>query len=305
MRNWRVITAIAAVMLAALAGVLVWQYVDKADERAEDDKEPVEVLVAANDIARGTPVPAPAGDDTTDTTSGVTVDDLFDTRMFDQDDVENDWLTPDTVGQIQSLVAAADIPAGLPIVADQFIARGEVEGFDGLVDDGKQAITISVDETHGVAGFVLPGDSINVLLTVEIGDLAQQGGGTATATAFLLPGLKVLAVGQTTELGTQTQPTYSTDTNGDGEINSDDEADDTPAETVRRGLLTLEVTPRQAEQIAHANMEGIMYLSLNPDGFDVTTFQSPEEIVEAINLFDQDLPRVREALELLAQAQQG
>ncbi len=310
MRNWRVVTAIAAVVLAVLAGVLVWQYVDEADERAEEEQAPEEVLVAAADIARGTETSPTAdsasedsdddGDD--DDTSSVN-EALFETVEFPADDVQPDWLRPDDLETLEGLVASADIPKGLPIVLDQFVERGTIDGFDGIVADGKQAITISVDESHGVAGFVLPGDSVNVLLTLEVGDLASQSE-DATVTAFLVPGLKVLAVGQTTEFGNESTPTYSTDTNGDGEVNTEDDPDETPAETVRRGLLTLEVNPRQAEQIAHANVAGTMYLSLNPDGFDAATFQNPEEIVEAINLFDQDLPRVREALELLAQAQQ-
>ncbi|GIU87649.1 MAG: hypothetical protein KatS3mg009_2164 [Acidimicrobiia bacterium] len=52
-RNWRVVTAVAAVVLAAVAGVLVWQYTDEADERAEADQELVEVYVAAEPVPRG------------------------------------------------------------------------------------------------------------------------------------------------------------------------------------------------------------------------------------------------------------
>jgi hypothetical protein len=56
------------------------------------------------------------------------------------------------------------------------------------------------------------------------------------------------------------------------------------------GLLTLEVTPRQALQITHAqNGAGIAYLSLNPQSFDVEDFEIPTEIVEAVNWFDQEL----------------
>ena len=54
MRNWRIISTIAAVVLAAIAGVLVWKYVTDADTRAEKDKHLVTALVAKDRIARGT-----------------------------------------------------------------------------------------------------------------------------------------------------------------------------------------------------------------------------------------------------------
>ena len=54
MRNWRIISTIAAVVFAAIAGVLVWKYLTSADTRAEKNKDLVTVLVAKSQIARGT-----------------------------------------------------------------------------------------------------------------------------------------------------------------------------------------------------------------------------------------------------------
>ena len=45
MRNWRIISTIAAVVLAAIAGVLVWKYVTDADTRAEHNKGFVPALL--------------------------------------------------------------------------------------------------------------------------------------------------------------------------------------------------------------------------------------------------------------------
>ena len=47
MRNWRVLTAIAAAVLALLAGVLVWKYADNAKNDAKKGYEFATVLVAA------------------------------------------------------------------------------------------------------------------------------------------------------------------------------------------------------------------------------------------------------------------
>jgi hypothetical protein len=61
------------------------------------------------------------------------------------------------------------------------------------------------------------------------------------------------------------------------------------------------VTPRQAEQIVQATTIGTMYLSLNPPGFDPKKFTTPDEIVEALNLFDQPLALVQSTLATIAQ----
>src|SRR5690242_11573054 len=54
-RNWRVLTAVAAVVLAAAASVLAYTYLTQADARAQDKTELVPALVARNDIPKGTP----------------------------------------------------------------------------------------------------------------------------------------------------------------------------------------------------------------------------------------------------------
>ena len=63
------------------------------------------------------------------------------------------------------------------------------------------------------------------------------------------------------------------------------------------------MTPRQAEQIVQATTIGTVYLSLNPPGFNTRQFKTPEEIVEAINLFDQPLTLVDSTLATIRQNQ--
>ncbi|MDQ1480143.1 MAG: Flp pilus assembly protein RcpC/CpaB, partial [Actinomycetota bacterium] len=106
--------------------------------------------------------------------------------------------------------------------------------------------------------------------------------GGATSTAFLLSGLKVIAVGSTSILPSSSAPAP----NVDGVTTTTTQADTRPA-----SLITLEVTPRQAEQIVHATTIGTMYLSLNPPGFDPKQFTTPPAIVGELNLFDQPLAR--------------
>jgi len=292
-RNWRVVTAVAAVVLAALAGVLVWQYTDEADERAEQDQELVEVYVAHSTVQRGV-----SGADAL-RRKLLVVEKM---RKADFDRLANP-VVPGQETRIRNLVAAATIPEGVPIVAELFAPRGQLQGTALEIDDGMQAITISVDQTRAVAGFVAPGDTVNVILTLEAEEVravpggAVKTGGKAKTTAFLVPGAKVLAVDRLTTTGPVTG-TPTTDTNGDGVIDDKDNATSAPTNT---GL----VTPRQAQQIAAAmtNYATGVYLTLNPPEFDVEGFQNPTEIVGAINLFDQPLTLLDEVLPQLGAPQ--
>ena len=293
MRNWRVLTAIAAVVLAAIAGVLVWQYVNDADDRAESNLDQVEVLVATKTIQRGT--------------SGETAIDngLIETQKRVEKDVPDNALRPDQAKDIKELFAAGTIAKGRELFVEDFIAGGQVQNTSLEIADGKQAISISLDDSKGVAGFVVPGDTINLIVTAPTKNgfdpkpAAQDI--TVSATAYLMPGVKVLGVGSTTTFG---ESTRKTDTNGDGAIDENDAQPE--ARQVQQGLWTLEVTPRQAEQIAHTQANNFaVYATLNPASFDLGTWVYPEEIVELVNYWDQPMAKVDEVLKALSAVKQA
>jgi pilus assembly protein CpaB len=272
-RNWRVISTVAAVVLAALAGVSVWKYVTNADTRAEKNKNLVTALVAKDKIARGT-----------------VFDQVVSDHLLREVEIPADSLPPNRIlpGTDQSLlavykdmVAATDIFAGTPVVADQFVQASQlVNTVAGAIPKGKEAITVSLDQTHAVGGFLTPGDTVNIILNFKDTDITQRG--DARSTAFLLSGLKVIAVGSTTILPSSSAPAA----NVDGGATTTTQADTRPA-----SLITLEVTPRQTEQIVQATTIGTIYLSLNPPGFDPKKFTTPRAIVGELNLFDQPLTR--------------
>jgi pilus assembly protein CpaB len=284
-RNWRIISTIAAVVLAAIAGVLVWKYVTEADTRAEKDQKLVTVLVAKERIARGSSF---------DT---VVADKLFEEKKVPNDALPPNYILPGTDQALLAIykgkVAATDIYTGTPLVGDQFVQSSQlVNTVAGAIPKGKEAITVSLDQTHAVGGFLTPGDKVNMILNLTIKDIKKSSGEGVRTTAFLLPGVKVIAVGSTTILPSSS----SASPVAAGGVTTTTQAQTQPA-----SLITLEVTPRQAEQIVQATTIGTMYLSLNPPGFDPTKFATPEEIVEALNLFDQPLAVVQSTLTTIAQ----
>jgi pilus assembly protein CpaB len=130
------------------------------------------------------------------------------------------------------LIAIQTIYKGEVLIAGRVVETLGGSALSAVVSPGIRAITVRVDEVIGVAGFVLPGNRVDI-----IASQSGQSGGDETRT--LIENLKVLAIGQTS---------------------SPDK--ETPV-VVR--AVTLEVTPRQAEDIVRATQAGRLQLVLrNP-----------------------------------------
>ncbi len=163
-----------------------------------------------------------------------------------------------------------------------------------LIPSGKQAITVTVDQRAGVNGFVRPGDLVNLIVTLDldvkfVDFLATPGLGLETPTGeeeegeqsiaktitrFVLQGLPVLAVGREIRPPEEAAVQISV-----GPAEGEEVAEE---EVIETGVLTLEVTPEQAERLVHAFEQGNVWLTLVPEDFvEVAT-----DGVTAENLFD-------------------
>jgi Flp pilus assembly protein CpaB len=197
-------------------------------------------------------------------------------------------------------------------VTEDFVGQGSVQGgISGQLqtDQAKEneaakkanppreprqlmAVTVTLDEMGAVGGFLNPGDTVNVMVRLGQDEKKWDTGENQHVkyTSFLLPGVKVLAVGATT--GTPAAPA------------SGSSAPTTqPTNVLNRNNITFEVTARQAQQLVHADLMGTIHLTLNPPSFTAGDFNDVEEIVEQVNLFDKPLPVLeREAARLPANA---
>ena len=131
------------------------------------------------------------------------------------------------------------ITAGQPLTQGSLVAPGDRGFLAAALGPGMRAITITVSEKTGVAGFVFPGDRVDVMLTQTIrgsGADAQA----LNATETILRNLRVLATDQST-------------TNEIAE-----------GKTVVRTFhtVTLEVTPKIAEKVEVAQAAGALSLTL-------------------------------------------
>src|SRR5262245_15507408 len=82
--------------------------------------------------------------------------------------------------------------ANEPILASKITGPGQRATLSATISEGMRAITIRVNDVEGVAGFVLPGDRVDVALT-------RQADKNAAATDVVLQNTRVLAIDQTAD----------------------------------------------------------------------------------------------------------
>ena len=107
--------------------------------------------------------------------------------------------------KIDGMITRVPVVKDEPLLIAKLRNPNDPSYISGQLGEGMRAITISVNLTSSVAGFVAPGDKVDVLFTFELIKSAVQGGDvTATKgsgddrnvnfTEILLPNVKVLAV---------------------------------------------------------------------------------------------------------------
>jgi pilus assembly protein CpaB len=77
------------------------------------------------------------------------------------------------------------------VLKTKITGPGQRGSLSVILEEGKRAVTVRVDDVRGVAGFILPGDSVDVVLISE--DPAFQREGYSD---ILLHHVKVLAIDQ-------------------------------------------------------------------------------------------------------------
>jgi pilus assembly protein CpaB len=75
-----------------------------------------------------------------------------------------------------------------PIVASKISAPNARASLSTVIEEGMRAVTVSVDDVRGVAGFIYPGDYVDVVLTGT--------GGAQNYSEVVLQHVKVLAIDQ-------------------------------------------------------------------------------------------------------------
>ena len=205
---------ILAVVVGLVAVFLTQRYIKSKLTVAPKPTQPV--VVAELDIPAGT---------------------ALEDRMLKVATWPGDIVPPQTISspkQIQGRVVSISISKGEPILQSKLAPEGTAAGLSGLLDINNLAMTVKTNEVSGVAGFVNPGDRVDVLVELRKGG---GQGGKEPFSKIVLQNLKVLSKGQVW-----------------------DQTGDKKPKVVP--TVTMEVTPEQAEMLNLATSEGNIRLAL-------------------------------------------
>ncbi len=204
---------VVALGLGALLSSMVYKRLQS--RTAAPQKPSVDVVVAANDLQVGS-------------------------KLEDRDLKVVNWPAeglPD--GVIHQKARAIGRGVLQPISKGEFIltnklADKDVAGLPALIPPGMRAVSVRVNDVIAVAGFVLPGTRVDVLLT------GNPGAGGDSVTTTVLSNVAVLATGQKLERNAAGEPQNS-------------------------AVITLLVSPEAAQKLTLASQQGRIQLALrNP-----------------------------------------
>jgi pilus assembly protein CpaB len=148
------------------------------------------------------------------------------------------------IEDVVGMVSTTPVTRGEILIAERFADHESGSTLAALVGDNMRALTVRVNDVIGVAGFLLPGNRVDVLSS-------RRDDNRRAVTETILQNIKVLAVDQTA----------TTEQN----------------EPVIVRAVTLEMTPTQAEVLVKARTEGEIQLTLrNPLETVANTEPEPE-----------------------------
>jgi pilus assembly protein CpaB len=182
MKNKRML--LLSIVLAAAAGIAVFGYLSELERKSELEANLAPVLVAKTDI------PARS---------------RLNEGMFAVVQQPKEFIHPQALTelpQVKGAFASERLAAGEQVLASRLVAAGELgAGLAYLISLGHRAMSVPVDSVSGVGGFILPGDRVDVLVTIDV----EENDANIVTTTLVAENLLVLAVGTTIRTTEQEQ----------------------------------------------------------------------------------------------------
>lgn len=222
--------AVLAIAVAAAGGsALIARGMIGSDDKPKVVAAPrldtVEVLIARSDVTLG---------------QLIKEEDLK-WQPWPKDAAQKGFITrsgqPEATKQFKGSIARVSLLSGEPVSATKLVQTDRTGFMSAILPKGKRAISIKISPETGAGGFILPNDSVDVILTRRRSDRADGGGGEGFLSETVLTNITVRAIDQTF-------------------------AEKDGKQVVVGKTATLELTPIQTEQLALAEAEGKLTLAL-------------------------------------------
>ena len=208
-----------AIILGLVTVGLLYYYIESLNSAPEVKVQLTEVVVAVSSIPEHVKV-----------TSEMVI-----LKSFPSEAVHVDAAR--TIEEVVGFTTKTEIYNEEQILKIKIASGTEQESLSYRIPENMRAITIPMNEISGVAGYVVKGDKLDIIVTYEDPLISPS---IMTITQF--QNIEVLEKGPVTTL-----------------------VEDAPVDSGVATSLTLLVTPSQAEVIAYANVHGIIHMTLrNP-----------------------------------------
>lgn len=232
----RQLIILGVALLAGLGALVTFQSMARsrpAVEAPQQDQTGPRVLVAARALQAGAKIAQ--GD--------------LEWRPWAKEAVAEGFVTDVTAADADSRfaeegrIARQALAAGEPIIEERLVKPGQQGFMAAMLTPGFRAVAVPVSEETAAAGFILPNDRVDVIVTRK---LTILGGGSSadsevTRSGVVLQDVRVLAIDQTFRA-----------------------AEGEDAEAITGSVALLELSPRDAELLAMADQLGDLSLALRP-----------------------------------------
>ena len=174
-RSTNFVVLIIAVILGGMAAFLAKSWLQSHSARTDAQKT-VSILVASDTLAFGAPIGAK------------------DVREIDwpaQSRPEGAFANFAELIKNGRRITLSPFVRDEPIIASKLSAPDQRASLSTVIEKGKRAVTVAVDDVRGVAGFIFPGDFVDVALT-----RTDNSNGPQNFSEVILQHVKVLAIDQ-------------------------------------------------------------------------------------------------------------
>jgi pilus assembly protein CpaB len=216
MRSNNVIILIVAIAMGGGAAYLARSWLQDQLDASAVHQPATHVVIAAEPLAYG---------------AALTSDNVTEIPWFTKMLPEGAFASKDDLLNGGRRTVLYPLKQGEPVLRSKVTGPGQRASLAAVLEDGKRAVTVRVDDVRGVAGFVLPGDFVDIVMIADELSSKRQ-----SYSDILLEHVKVLAIDQ---------------------IASEGEEKPKVAQAV-----TLEVTKEQAQKILLATNIGKLSLLL-------------------------------------------
>jgi pilus assembly protein CpaB len=174
-RSTNLAILIVAVVLGGLAAFLARSWLQSHSARTDAQKT-VSILVANDTLAFGTP---------------IGVKDVREIAWPAQSRPEGAFTNFAELTKDGRRITLSPFVRDEPIISSKVSAPDQRASLSRVIEKGKRAVTVAVDDVRGVAGFIFPGDFVDVVLT-----RTDNSNGPQNFSEVILQHVKVLAIDQ-------------------------------------------------------------------------------------------------------------